>query len=80
MAITFVMRKNWSHTPSTSGSYGRLAGWLAGSETKYGRISENSLLIKILNCLTKAQYYYSIADAFKLVFLSKACCKACVEM
>ena len=29
MAITFVVRKNWSHTLSVNGSYGRLAGWLA---------------------------------------------------
>ena len=25
IAITFVVRKKWSHTPSASGCYGRLA-------------------------------------------------------
>ena len=28
--ITFLVRKNWTHPPSASESYGRLAGWQAG--------------------------------------------------
>ena len=28
-SITYLARKNWTHTPRASGSYGRLAGWLA---------------------------------------------------
>ena len=28
-AITFAVLNFWSRTPSTTGSYGRLAGWLA---------------------------------------------------
>ena len=29
-SIFCIVRKNWAHAPTTSGSYGRLAGWLAG--------------------------------------------------
>ena len=29
-AITFIVSKFWSPTPSATGSYGRQAGWLAG--------------------------------------------------
>ena len=35
-SIFCIVRKNWAHTPTASGSYGRMAGWLAGWPTKCG--------------------------------------------
>ena len=40
----------------------------------------NSLQIKMLDFLTCLTMVYSISDAIKLVSLSKACHKACVEV
>ena len=34
MVVTFIVPKNWTHTPSASGSYGRLAGWQADENSK----------------------------------------------
>ena len=62
--ITFVLRNFWSCTPSTSGFYGR--------QTKSRQIKIFHFSLR----LTKVQCYYNSTNAFKLIFLAKACCKA----
>ena len=51
-AIAYLVRKNWASTPSTSGSYGRQAGRLAGRRNTAGfRNLENPLQVKLFGFL-----------------------------
>ena len=61
----------WNHTPSASGSDGRLA-----VRQNTGRF-ENFLQIASLGFSQKVQCYYSVTDEFQLVFSGIVCCEAC---
>ena len=65
------MRKNWTHTPSASGFYGRLAGWLADEMRVEVEIFKLPYRLKYLDfyCLISVQCYYSVRNAFQSAFL-----------
>ena len=78
---TLIVRKNWSPRPSATRSYGRLAGWLWDKLRIKFNIFKILYRLKytiFLLCLTRLSII--IADALKLVFSIKACCKACLEV
>ena len=64
--------KNWTHTPSTSESYGRLSGWLADEmrvEVEIFKIPFRLKYFRFLLRLISVQCYYSIRSAFQSAFL-----------
>ena len=69
---TFAVLNFWSCTPSITGSYGRLAGWLADKIQLIFKIHYRSLFALFI---TNVQHYYCCANAFKSVFSAKAYCK-----
>ena len=74
-----MVAKNWTRTPSASGSYGRLAGWLAGWQTKDRRIAvfkkfPTSQTIRILTSFNSSAMLLIIVLEmhFTQLFLNKA--------
>ena len=61
------MRKNWTSTPSASGSYGRQAGWLAGRLADEIRLDFE--ILKILYRLNYLDFYFVYSSAMLLIVL-----------
>ena len=77
--ITFIMGNFWSPTPSATGAYGRLAGWLAGWQADEIQVNfeifKKAEILKFSLRLTKIQHHNSLANAFQWVFSSKTYAK-----
>ena len=63
--ITFLVRKNWTHTPSASGFYGRLTGLQVGREAD--RIQVDFEIFKILCRLTYSDCYNDYAVLLEMM-------------
>ena len=75
-------QNSWSHTYSTTGSYGRLVGYLVDKiqvNFEYLKFIIDQIF-KLLLCLTKLQHYQSNVNMFKLVFLTKTYFRQLLEV
>ena len=81
--ITFIVRKNWTHTSSASGSYGRLAGRQNMDELQIFNNSKNSLQVELfgflLHLITSNAILIIVLEIhFNQLISSKAYFKACL--
>ena len=70
--LTSLWERNWTHMPSTSGSYGRLADEICLYFKIFKILYRFHKLLGFLLSLITEQCYYSVRNAFQSAFLKQS--------